>query len=122
MVRAEVRKFAIADEFETNERCFITEAANDPVDETVSIARARVKPGVTTAWHKLRGTDERYLIVSGQGSVEIGDFEAAPVIAGDVVCIPLDTPQRITNTGKDDLIFFAVCSPRFTPSCYISLE
>lgn len=122
MVRAEVRKFAIADEFETAERCFITEVANDPADETISIARARVKPSVTTARHKLRGTDERYLIVSGQGSVELGDFEAAPVIAGDVVYIPMNTPQRITNTGKDDLIFFAVCSPRFTPSCYINLE
>jgi mannose-6-phosphate isomerase-like protein (cupin superfamily) len=121
-VRAEIRKFVIADEFETAERCFITEVANDPSDETVSIARARVEPGVTTAWHKLRGASECYLIISGQGLAEIGNLEPAAVTAGDVICIPPDTPQRIANTGKDDLLFFAVCSPRFTPDCYISLE
>ncbi|MFA6172894.1 MAG: cupin domain-containing protein [Kiritimatiellales bacterium] len=122
MVRAEVRKFTAADEFEMAERCFITEVANNPSDETVSIARARVEPGVTTAWHKLRDVAERYLIVSGQGRAEIGNLEPAAVTAGDVICIPPDMPQRITNTGKDNLIFFAVCSPRFTAGCYISLE
>jgi mannose-6-phosphate isomerase-like protein (cupin superfamily) len=122
MVCAEIRKFVVADEFETAERCFITEVANDPDNETVSIARARVEPGITTAWHKLRGVSERYLIVSGQGLAEIGELKATSVSTGDVVCIPPDTPQRITNIGKDDLIFFAVCSPRFTPDCYLCLE
>lgn len=121
-MRAEIKKFTLADEFQTAERCFITETANSPDDQTVSIARARVEPGVTTVWHKLQGTAERYIIVSGQGRAEIEGSEPANVTAGDVVCIPPDTPQRITNTGKDDLIFFAVCSPRFTPDCYISLE
>ena len=122
MVRAEIRKFIAAEEFETAERCFITEVANSPHAGNVSVARARVEPGVTTAWHKLRGVSERYLIISGTGCAEIGGLEATAVAAGDVICIPPDTPQRITNTGEDDLIFFAVCSPQFTPDCYISLE
>jgi mannose-6-phosphate isomerase-like protein (cupin superfamily) len=117
-----VKKFNPEAEFATAERCFITELANDASDETVSVARARVEPGVTTAWHKLTGVSERYIIASGQGLAEIGDLAAASVTAGDVICIPPDTPQRITNTGKDDLIFFAVCSPRFTPDCYTGLE
>jgi len=121
-VRAEIRKFIAADEFETAERCFITEVANSPAGGNVSIARARVEPGVTTARHKLRGVSERYIIVSGQGLAEIGVLEPKAVTAGDVICIPPDTPQRITNTGDDALIFFAVCTPRFTPDCYISLE
>lgn len=121
-MREKIRKLTAADEFETTERCFITEIANTPDDENISIARARVEPGMTTAWHKLRGVSERYLIISGQGLAEIGNLEPADVTAGDVVCIPPDTPQRITNIGKADLIFFAVCSPRFTPDCYISLE
>ena len=121
-MRAEIRKFTVADEFETAERCFITEVANTSDDENISIARARVEPGITTAWHKLRGVTERYLIISGTGCAEIGGLEAPAVAAGDVICIPPDTPQRITNIGKDDLVFFAVCSPRFTPSCYIALE
>lgn len=117
-----ILKQDIAREFETAERCHIIETANDSGDEAVSIARARVEPGVTTAWHKLDGVVERYLIVSGTGCVEVGDLEPAYVSAGDVVRIPPDTPQRITNTGKDDLLFYAICSPRFIQACYIALE
>jgi hypothetical protein len=51
-------------EFETDERCHIQEISNDADDELVSIARARVEPGVTTAWHSLDGISERYIIVS----------------------------------------------------------
>lgn len=117
-----LKKFNPNDEFEIAERCFITELANDENDPAVSIARARVEPGVTTAWHQLKDTAERYIIVSGEGRVEVAGLEPSGVTAGDVACIPPDTPQRITNTGEKDLIFFAVCSPRFTPDCYISLE
>jgi mannose-6-phosphate isomerase-like protein (cupin superfamily) len=117
-----VKKSNPDDEFATAERCFITELANNGCDPAVSIARARVEPGVTTARHKLTGTAERYIMVSGEGRIEIGDLEPSFVSAGDVICIPPDTPQRITNTGDTDLIFFAVCSPRFTPDCYIGLE
>ena len=118
---AAVEKFNPAAEFATAERCFITELANHGNDPAVSIARARVEPGVTTAWHKLRGTEERYIIVSGEGRVEVGGLAPADVVANDVVSIPPDTPQRITNTGTKDLVFFAVCTPRFTPDCYLHL-
>lgn len=111
-----------ASEFETAERCHIIETANDPDDDAVSIARARVEPGVTTAWHKLEGIAERYLIIAGQGRVEVGDLAPTDLSVGDVVRIPAGVRQRITNTGRDDLLFFAVCSPRFTPESYIALE
>lgn len=120
-MRPEVKKNNVATEFETEERCYIAETANDSGDEFVSISRARVEPGVTTAWHKLKGVTERYIIISGQGRVEINDLDPIDVFEGDIVRIPADTPQRITNTGQSDLIFFAVCSPRFLPSCYVSL-
>ncbi len=121
-MQAEVRKIRAVKEFTTEERCHITEVANDDGDESVSIARARVSPGMTTAWHKLKGTEERYIITTGQGYVEIGSLEPTRVVGGDVVRIPAGTPQRITNDGECDLIFFAVCSPRFTKECYIGLE
>jgi len=114
--------FDPAAEFKTEERCFITEVLNDASSPELSVARARVEPGVTTAWHKLRGIAEHYLIVSGTGRMEIEDIGVSDVFAGDVVCIPSNTPQRITNTGTEDLIFFAVCTPRFTPECYAGLE
>lgn len=117
-----VKQAGAAVEFETSERCHIIEVANDQGDEFVSIARARVEPGVTTAWHKLDRITERYIIVSGQGRVEIDDREPVAVLAGDVVRIPADIAQRITNTGKEDLIFYAVCAPPFRQESYISLE
>jgi mannose-6-phosphate isomerase-like protein (cupin superfamily) len=117
-----IQKANPSTEFETAERCFITELLNDENDPTVSIARARVEPGVTTAWHQLTGTAERYLILSGQGCVDVDGLTPADVTAYDVVSIPPDTPQRITNTGEEDLIFLAICTPRFTPECYRSLE
>lgn len=121
-MRAEVRKHDAAVEFTTPERCHITEVANDAGDELVSIARARVEPDVTTAWHRLKGVSERYIIVSGEGRVEIGELQPVDVCAGDVVRIPADVAQRISNTGNDDLVFYAVCSPPFEAGCYVSLE
>ncbi|HEY5733796.1 MAG TPA: cupin domain-containing protein [Gammaproteobacteria bacterium] len=122
IMRAEVRKHDAAVEFTTPERCHITEVANDAGDELVSIARARVEPDVTTAWHRLKGVSERYIIVSGEGRVEIGELQPVDVCAGDVVRIPADVAQRISNTGNDDLVFYAVCSPPFEAGCYVSLE
>ena len=117
-----ILKFNSAAEFATQERCFITELQNEDASPELSIARARVEPGVTTAWHKLSGTDERYLIISGTGRMEIEGTAPADVSSGDVVCIPAGAPQRITNTGSEDLIFFAVCTPRFRPENYIGLK
>lgn len=117
-----VRKAGKTGEYFTPERCFITEVANDPEDETLSVAIARVEPDITTAWHVLRDVDERYLMISGNGLVEVDENTPVPVTAGDVVRIPAGSRQRITNTGPDDLKFFAVCTPRFTPDCYIALE
>ncbi|TQV70139.1 cupin domain-containing protein [Exilibacterium tricleocarpae] len=121
-MRAEVKYCREADEYVTEERCAILEVANDAADPALSIARARVEPGVTTAWHKLSGVTERYLIVSGCGEVELGAAAPAAVGPGDVVRIPADTAQRITNTGAVDLVFYAICSPRFEQQCYIALE
>ena len=121
-MRPEVKKSKTINEFETEERCYIAEIANDSGDELVSISRARVKPDVITAWHKLKGVTERYIIVAGQGRMEINDLDPIDVYEGDVVRIPAETPQRIKNTGECDLIFYAICSPRFQMSCYHGLE
>jgi len=121
-MKADVLKFDPAAEVDTPERCFITELVNDESSPELSIARARVEPGVTTAWHKLIGTTERYLIVSGTGRMEVEGITAQDISESDVVLIPPGTPQRITNTGSEDLVFFAVCTPRFTPECYLGLE
>ncbi|MDA8431462.1 MAG: cupin domain-containing protein [Nitrospiraceae bacterium] len=108
-------------EFYTPERCYITELLNTSDDPGVSLARARVEPGVTTRWHRLVGTAERYYIVSGRGRVEVGDRPLREVTAGDIVLIPPLCRQRITNTGPEDLIFLAICTPRFSDDAYEDL-
>lgn len=117
-----IKKQKLNKEFYTSEKCYITELSNTPDDPDVSIARARVEPGVTTRWHRLKGITERYLIESGKGLVEIGDLPPQEVTAGDVVIIAPLCRQRITNTGPDDLIFLAVCTPRFTQDVYEDVE
>lgn len=104
------------------EGCHILESWNDAGDPQVSIARARVTPGTGTRWHALAGLAERYLIVAGSGRVEVGTHPPEAVRAGDVVLIPPGERQRITNTGDDDLVFYAICTPRFTPERYRALE
>lgn len=121
-MRAGIKKNLNLIEYETEERCSIIEIANDSEDELVSIAQARVKPGITTAWHKLNNITERYIILSGKGKMEIGNLKPVVVCKGDVVRIPKDTPQRITNIGIMDLLFYVICSPRFKPDAYICLE
>ena len=118
---AGVTRFDASLEYYTDERCHIlvTDAVGDDV---VSLARARVEPGVTTAWHSLTGVDERYFMLAGEGVVEVGDDEPTPVGPGDVVAIPAGVRQRITNSGDGDLIFLCVCTPPFTPDCYVDLE
>jgi mannose-6-phosphate isomerase-like protein (cupin superfamily) len=109
-------------EYDIAERCAILELANDASDPAVSIARARVAPGVTTARHRLRGTVERYLILEGRGRVDIDGMPPAEVGPGDSVTIPAMCAQRIANLGDADLLFLAICTPRFVPACYESLE
>jgi mannose-6-phosphate isomerase-like protein (cupin superfamily) len=109
-------------EYYTDELCYINELSNTPNDPDVSIARARVQMGITTRWHRLRGITERYVILQGQGLVEVGELVPQKIKCGDVVIIPPECRQRITNIGNDDLIFLAICSPRFQQNAYEDIE
>lgn len=112
----------VDDEFFIDEQCYILESSNSADDEALSIARARVLPGVTTRWHRLKRQVERYYILSGTGRAEIGDLPAQDVKQGDVVIIPAMCKQRISNTGTSDLIFLAMCTPRFKSEDYEDIE
>jgi len=104
-------------EYWFREGCYITEWSNSDADPGVSIARARVEPGRTTRWHRLDAITERYVILEGCGRAEV-DGQARDVQTGDVVVIAPGLAQRITNTGDTDLVFLAICTPRFRPENY----
>ncbi len=100
----------------------MNELYNTGEDDGLSIARARVEPGRATRLHSLSQTIERYIIIEGQGAVEIGGQAALDVRPMDVINIPAGVSQRIKNTGETDLIFLCICTPRFTPGVYNELD
>lgn len=116
-----IHRFRPEREFHTDEGCFIVEIDNASTADC-SVARARVPVGVTTRWHALHGSTERYIILEGRGMVEVGDRDPAPVGPLDVVVIPADVAQRITNAGANDLVFLCICTPAFSQERYVDLE
>jgi mannose-6-phosphate isomerase-like protein (cupin superfamily) len=116
IVKKDIKK-----EFFIEEQCFIIDSS-DPSDKVMSIAIARVEPGVTTVFHYLDGIDERYLMISGKGLMEVGDLPPQKIKSGDVVYIPAGTRQRITNADRDDLLFYCICTPPFEEKRYHNWE
>ena len=103
------------------EGCYIQEWQNSADDETMSIAKVRVLANTQTNNHALRNTTERYVILSGFGVVTV-DTKSWSVQQGDVVTIAADQAQSINNTGAEDLVFLAICTPRFIEDNYYELE
>lgn len=105
------------------EGCHVLELMNVDDRREFSVARVRVEPGQTTRWHRLRGTQERYVMLSGSGHVEVsGDGAIATDVSEfDVVDIPADAAQRIRNAGDEDLVFLAICTPAFRERDYVDL-
>lgn len=110
------------EEFYTEENCHILELLNEVDDRSFSLARARVEPDITTAWHRLKDTAEVYYILEGSGLMDIGEGFSQEVKKGDVIKIPENTAQRIQNIGNTDLLFLCFCKPAFGAENYESLE
>ena len=106
-------------EFYTDERCHIIEIVNTSEHPNISMAQARVLPGVHTASHLLNGTTEWYYILEGQGDMYLGNVLVGRLNKGDVVHIPPGKPQSIHNIGQEDLVFLCICTPRFQPRDYV---
>ena len=108
-------------EYFFKEGCFIEEWHNSSDDESMSVARVRVEANQVTRLHSLENTTERYVILSGQGQVTVAN-KSWTVSAKDVVTIQPGQPQKIENRLDQDLVFLAICTPRFKEQHYIDLE
>ena len=102
------------------ENCYITELLNESNFPGLSIAHVRVLPGEKTELHRLTGL-EAYYILSGYGEVEIDGEMKGTAEPGDVVVISPQSTQRVFNHGQEDLLFLAICSPRFEVKNYTGL-
>ena len=77
-----------------------------------SIAHAIIPPGESTLPHLLKRSTELYYILKGVGEMHI-ENESAPVSEGQCILIPPQARQWIRNTGKDDLVFLCIVSPKW---------
>lgn len=110
-------------EYYFREGCYILETLPRDKNAALSVARARVKPGIRTRLHSLNDTAEHYIIQSGEGRMFLGDDTEGRIVGpNNVVVIPPTIAQAIENTGKEDLVFLAICTPGFKPDCYVDLD
>ena len=74
-----------------------------------SLAHATLKPGKVSTAHALK-TSEVYYILEGEGIMSIND-ETEKVHPGQVIYIPPNSRQFISNCGKVDLKFLCIVDP-----------
>ncbi|MDP3564583.1 MAG: cupin domain-containing protein [Methanoregula sp.] len=77
-----------------------------------SIAHAIIPPGEATLPHLLKRSTELYYILGGSGEMHINN-ETEPVSPGQCILIPPQARQWIRNSGKDNLVFLCIVSPKW---------
>lgn len=107
----------LSKEFYIDEGCHIIEILNNSAHPDISISQARVEPNSTTELHFLNDTIEIYYILSGQGIAYIGE-DQIPVKKGDLIHIPKNMNQFISNNTKSELVFLCICTPRWKEEIY----
>ena len=117
-MQAETVHPAETSEFPTDELCRILELWNREEDDAVSVARARVEPGVKTRPHSVENTVERYLVFSGSALVHVEGLDPTRAKRGDFFLIPEGAVQWVENDGPEDFVFYAICTPRFRQEAY----
>ena len=88
----------------------ILDRANAPVEQQ-SLAEATVPAGTTTERHHHKLREEFYILLEGEGTMEI-DGESGEVRPGDAVLIPAGAWHQITATK--DLRFLCCCAPPYS--------
>ena len=76
-----------------------------------SLAEASLAPGQTTQRHYHRASEEIYVVLAGEGELEI-DGETRHVGPGDAALIPPGAWHQIT--AATDLRFLCCCAPPYS--------
>ena len=77
-----------------------------------SFAEATVEPGVKTALHRHRVTEEIYHVTQGAGRMTLGERQFQ-VAAGDTICILPGTAHCIECVGDAVLKILCACAPAY---------
>ena len=104
----DITSLATAEPFTTKDGSTIRELHHTPAQ---SLAEASLPAGASTQRHYHRASEEIYLIVEGEGELEI-DGEHRHVTSGDAALIPPGAWHTIV--AGSDLRLLCCCSPAYS--------
>lgn len=111
----EVRSRKDAEPFTTRDgstiRVLIDSAAGAAANQ--SLAEAMLEPGQATARHYHARTEEIYVLLDGEGEMEV-EGDRAPVGPGDAILIPAGARHQIRAGGSGPLRFLCCCAPPYS--------
>ena len=95
------------------------------------IAEIEINKEYSLAYGELQGKEsskphtmtmkELYYILEGKGIITVNNTEHS-IVKGDVVIIPENAVQKMTNTGKKKLKFLMIVNPPYDPEKEIIFE
>ncbi|MCX8189406.1 MAG: cupin domain-containing protein [Nitrososphaeria archaeon] len=86
--------------------------SNKDVSMNQEFALGIFRPKQGLYFHKHPNSEEIYYVISGKGTVFIGnERDEIKINEGDVLYIPANTPHGVTNTGRKRLIIAFFVSP-----------
>ncbi len=66
-----------------------------------------IKPGQSPSYQYHFKREEVWVVVQGEGELKLND-KITPVIANQIIHIPVEAKHQIRNTGNTDLVFIEV--------------
>ncbi|GHU00880.1 hypothetical protein FACS1894186_2470 [Alphaproteobacteria bacterium] len=82
-------------------------SSSDNISENIEAAtKGFLAPGGAFDWHNHDNTDEFFIVLQGQGTVEFENGEKIDYRENDLVYMPSSMKHKITNTGGADNIFY----------------
>lgn len=78
-----------------------------------SLAEAWLEPGQATERHYHALTEELYVLLDGDGELEV-DGERRAVGPGDAILIPPGAWHEIRAAGEGELCFLCCCAPQYS--------
>jgi mannose-6-phosphate isomerase-like protein (cupin superfamily) len=77
-----------------------------------SLAEASLEPGQATQRHHHAETEEIYVLLEGEGEIEV-DGEMRSVVPGDAILIPAGARHQIRPREGASLRFLCCCAPPY---------
>ncbi len=90
------------------------------INKDYSLAYGELKRKKSNKQHTMT-MKELYYIISGKGIITVNSFDHS-IAKGDVIVIPENAVQKITNTGRRKLTFLMIVNPPYDPEKEVLLE